>query len=149
MKANNFMSIISLAVGLCISPLSYLYAEEPYHVDDLQFFTGDNNTSDMSPLDSRDFIKAISGIIPEIEAGYKAEYQQRPDLGGELVVSFMIDTSGSVYDVYIKSSQLGSNQLENLVVSKFQALKFDYVSDAKTHVLVPLLFEQGTVVMAK
>jgi hypothetical protein len=61
----------------------------------------------------------------------------------------MIDTSGSVYDVYIKSSQLGNAQLEDLVVSKFQALKFDYGSDAKTHVLVPLLFEQGTVVMAK
>ena len=149
MKTNNVMLIASLVMGLCISPLSSLCAEEPYHVDDLQFFTGDNNTSNMSPLDSRDFIKAISGIIPDIEAGYKIEYQQKPDLGGELVVSFMIDTSGLVYDVYIKSSQLGNAQLEDLVVSKFQALKFDYGSDAKTHVLVPLLFEQGTVVMAK
>jgi TonB family protein len=149
MKIKVLMLAVCISLVLIMLSGSPLYAEEPYHIDDLQFFSGSNNTSEMSPLDSRDFIKAISGIIPELEAAYKTEYQTRPDLGGEVVVSFMIDTNGSVYDVYIKSSQLGNSKLEDLVVSKFQKLKFDCVSDAQTHLLVPLVFEQGTVVMAK
>ncbi len=122
--------------------------EEPYHVDDIQFFTGYEKPG-IAPLDSRDFIKALVTIIYDIEQEYKRQWTKTPSLCGEVVVSFMIGGEGGVYDVYIKSSQLESQSLEQEIITKFGQLSFCNTPTEKVHVLVPLKFEGGTVAIAR
>lgn len=80
----------------------------------------------------------IQGRIRSNMAGFRYCYEKRlqanPGLGGQMVVSFTIDSSGRVISAVKRSSTLGDAQVESCVVSRISRLKFPK-------------FEQGVVIV--
>ena len=59
-----------------------------------------------------------------IYAVYSRALRENPKLAGKIVVSFDIATTGSVTDCRVKSSTLGSRELDQQICDKFRLMKF-------------------------
>lgn len=80
----------------------------------------------------------------QIRFCYQKELSRQPDLGGKVVVQFVISKSGDVSSAKIKSSSLGNNAVESCMTSRF--LRFSFPEPAGGGIVIvsyPFMFSPG------
>lgn len=93
---------------------------------------------------SQEAIQAVvQKRIASIKACYDNELAKNPKLQGKIVIQFTIGEDGSVVDASVKSSTMGSKEVEECVVRRFLRFTFPKPERGTVTVEYPLVFSLG------
>ncbi len=85
----------------------------------------------------------IRAHMSEIRYCYQRELQKTPDLGGKVVMKFTIATDGSVSSAGVKSSTVGSADVNQCLEGRFMRMSFPQPKKGIAIVSYPFLFSPG------
>ncbi len=94
-------------------------------------------------LDTRTVTNVVLHRTSLLRACYEPEVNRKPELRGNVVVRFVVDSSGSVSEAGIASTTLRDDAVEDCVTRVFRSMRFPPQHDGKRRIVFPLHFDQG------
>lgn len=94
-------------------------------------------------LDASLIDEVIKRHLPQIKYCYSRALQRQTDLAGKVVVRFTIAKDGSVSSSSVKSSSMGSSEVETCVARRIGALTFPQPKGGIVIVSYPFVFAPG------
>lgn len=82
----------------------------------------------------------IKKHLPSIKYCYESKLRASPTLSGKVTVQFVIGRKGKVVDARIKSSSLGSTEVESCVLKQIRKMKFPKPKGGVVSVSYPFVF---------
>jgi TonB family protein len=75
-------------------------------------------------LEADEIRRPVKAVIAKVRACYEKELAADPSLAGRIVVSWVIDSDGTVRSASVKDSTMGSAKVESCIVKVVKALRF-------------------------
>jgi Ca-activated chloride channel family protein len=94
-------------------------------------------------LDRTTISDVITRHLNQIRYCYQRALQKQPDIEGKVVITFEIDEDGKVKTAQVKSSTLGSPEVESCLVGRFLRMQFPDTGGNIT-VSYPFVFQKGS-----
>ena len=103
--------------------------------------SGGNEVMILNPGYPKEFVdEVVKRNMARIRYCYQRELTKDPNLGGKLVVKFVIAKDGSVSSASTKSSSLGNSSVDQCVNTRFQQMTFPAPPNGIVVVSYPFLF---------